>query len=58
MTQRNVTVSSMTEKQFVITVLKCSRCDGEWVPRRPEVPRRCPKCGSPYWDRPRRRKAA
>lgn len=34
---------------------RCERCGGEWVPRgatnRP--PKVCPKCKSPYWDRPR-----
>jgi len=32
---------------------KCLRCDHEWIPRREEHPRVCPKCKSPYWDRPR-----
>jgi predicted Zn-ribbon and HTH transcriptional regulator len=33
----------------------CERCGGEWVPRDIEKPPRvCPKCKSPYWDRPRR----
>lgn len=33
---------------------RCERCQHQWVPRvmtvHPEV---CPKCKSPYWDRPR-----
>lgn len=34
---------------------KCERCDHTWVPREENVaPRVCPKCKSPYWDRPRR----
>ena len=41
-----------------ITVLgyRCERCLHEWVPRRSSTdePRTCPKCKSPYWDRPRR----
>ncbi|MGI0068220.1 MAG: hypothetical protein ACREB9_07420, partial [Thermoplasmata archaeon] len=37
---------------------KCSRCEYEWVGRstdsgRPAV---CANCGSPYWDRERKRK--
>ena len=40
-----------------ITVLgyRCERCLHEWVPRRSSTtePRTCPKCKSPYWDRPR-----
>jgi len=35
---------------------RCSRCEHEWVPRieSDDEPRVCPKCKSPYWDRPRR----
>jgi DNA-directed RNA polymerase subunit RPC12/RpoP len=46
---------------------RCLRCDYEWVPRglerlddgkKPpdpdEEPRVCPKCKSPYWNKPRR----
>lgn len=40
-----------------ITVMgyRCDRCGHEWIPKdfskEPEV---CPKCKSPYWNRPRR----
>ena len=43
-----------------ITVMgfRCERCDHEWIPmnslREPAV---CPKCKSPYWNRPRRKAA-
>lgn len=34
---------------------RCERCEHEWVPReKGEEPRVCPKCKSPYWNRPRR----
>jgi len=46
---------------------RCERCEHTWVPRgladapdgkRPpepdEEPRVCPKCKSPYWNRPRK----
>jgi len=33
--------------------LKCLRCEHEWVPRQEDV-RRCPKCNSPYWDKPKK----
>jgi predicted nucleic acid-binding Zn-ribbon protein len=33
---------------------RCTRCGHEWVPRKSEVPRVCPKCKSPFWDRERR----
>ena len=32
---------------------ECERCEHQWVPRDEEHPRVCPKCKSPYWDRPR-----
>jgi predicted Zn-ribbon and HTH transcriptional regulator len=32
---------------------KCERCEHEWVPRGAQPPTVCPKCKSPYWDRPR-----
>lgn len=33
------------------------RCGHEWLPRdKKENPRVCPKCKSPYWDRPKLRK--
>ena len=36
---------------------KCKRCGHEWNPRKPGVkPVVCPKCKSPYWDKPRRKK--
>jgi|ERR1700682_2457893 len=40
-----------------ITVMgyKCERCEHEWVPREAnDDPRVCPKCKSPYWNRPRK----
>jgi predicted Zn-ribbon and HTH transcriptional regulator len=40
-----------------ITVMgyRCERCSHEWIPRDAErAPVVCPKCKSPYWDRPRR----
>ena len=37
-----------------ISVLTCLRCGGKWYPRGTDKPRTCPKCGSPYWDIPRK----
>lgn len=35
----------------------CERCGHKWVPRNTdEKPRVCPRCKSPYWDRPRKNK--
>ena len=33
----------------------CERCGHKWVPRDVnDEPRVCPKCKSPYWNKPRR----
>jgi len=34
------------------------RCGHEWLPRSEDTPRVCPKCKSPYWDKPRAEKPA
>ena len=33
---------------------RCDRCGHQWVPREEDYPRVCPKCKSPYWDKPRK----
>jgi DNA-directed RNA polymerase subunit RPC12/RpoP len=41
-----------------ITVMgyRCERCSHEWIPRDArQDPSVCPKCKSPYWNRPRRK---
>ena len=41
-----------------ITVMgyRCERCAYEWIPKNfVNEPRVCPKCKSPYWDRPKKR---
>ena len=40
-----------------ITVMgyRCERCDYEWIPRNgDQEPATCPRCRSPYWNRPRK----
>jgi predicted Zn-ribbon and HTH transcriptional regulator len=36
---------------------RCERCGHEWAPREKreadDLPTICPKCKSPYWNRPR-----
>ena len=44
-----------------ITVMgyRCERCTHEWIPRDLEQePSVCPKCKSPYWNRPRKKAAS
>ena len=47
-----------------IEAFQCTRCGHVWAPRggilvgavtEDEKPKVCPRCKSPYWDRPRRR---
>ena len=33
---------------------KCERCEHEWIPRNEEIPIICPKCKSPYWNKPKK----
>lgn len=40
-----------------ITVMgyRCERCSHEWIPKDAEIePSVCPKCKSPYWNKPRK----
>lgn len=38
----------------LMTVFQCERCEHEWIPRNEdELPTICPRCKSPYWNRPR-----
>jgi hypothetical protein len=39
----------------MVMLLGCRcRCGHQWLPRaETEKPRVCPKCKSPYWDRPK-----
>jgi len=46
----------MTKIDIVVKGYRCERCRHEWVPRSEGEPRVCPKCKSPYWNKPRKRK--
>lgn len=46
----------MTRVKILIEGFLCERCGHKWVPRLKENPRVCPKCHSPYWDKPRNKK--
>jgi len=35
--------------------LYCRRCGHSWVMRGEQPPKFCPKCNSPYWNKPRRK---
>ena len=39
----------------LIEGFECCRCGHVWRPRNIRIaPERCPKCNSPYWDKPRK----
>ncbi len=44
----------MSRVKILVDGFKCERCGHEWAPRTKEQPRVCPKCHSPYWDKPRK----
>ena len=45
----------MPKVNIMVTGFRCERCDHEWIPRNGNrQPKVCPKCKSPYWDRPRK----
>ena len=39
-----------------VTAYRCERCGHEWIPRKEgnPLPTVCPKCKSPYWNKPRK----
>ncbi len=44
-------------KRITINQLECLRCQYKWFPRiasegQVNEPKTCPKCRSPYWDKP------
>ena len=47
----------MGKIKITVEGYKCERCSYEWIPRKEEYPNVCPKCKSPYWDKPRKKKA-
>ena len=52
---RRCTLQNMKSIKLMLPILTCNVCGHEWVPRKREVPKRCAKCKSPYWDRPKER---
>ncbi len=44
-----------SSSQVMIDGYQCERCDHPWVPRdKTEKPTICPRCKSPYYDKPRK----
>lgn len=41
--------------EITLSTLKCNRCGYIWPPRKTTLPYACPRCGSKYWNKPRKR---
>lgn len=49
-------MNQLATPAVTILSLRCTRCGHNWIPRTAN-PKECPACKSPYWNRPRQRKA-
>jgi hypothetical protein len=46
---------TMNEQNQVYTIFQCHRCSHQW-PSKQKSPIICPRCKSPYWNRPKTKK--
>ena len=46
----------MAKVKIEVEGFKCERCGHEWIPRNKEKPIICPKCKSPYWNIPKKKR--
>lgn len=44
----------MAKVKITVEGFKCERCGHQWVARGKQEPIVCPKCHSPYWNRPKK----
>ena len=46
----------MSKVKVTVWAWRCERCEHQWLPREQDgpEPKVCPRCKSPYWNRPRR----
>jgi predicted Zn-ribbon and HTH transcriptional regulator len=44
----------MNEGVIMLPKYQCQRCSHSWIPRAEEIPTVCPKCKSPWWNKPRK----
>lgn len=56
---RRYSVVAMAKVKVTRWEWLCERCQHQWLPRQQDAPepKVCPKCKSPYWNRPRRHAA-
>ena len=49
----------MAKVMLTVEGYRCERCAHEWIPRdKGQDPTVCPKCKSPYWNKPRKAQEA
>lgn len=41
----------MKKVKIICDGFECERCGYQWIPRNKTIPKNCPKCKSPYWDK-------
>jgi len=48
----------MAKIKITVDGYRCDRCKHQWIPRNKKniEPIICPKCKSPYWNKPRKNK--
>jgi len=44
------------QKEVKLFECGCERCGHKWFTRHTKVPKACPECNSPYWNKPRKPK--
>ncbi len=42
----------MAKREIKVYECQCERCKHKWVTRSEGLPIVCPRCKSPYWDKP------
>ena len=53
---RNESSNIMAKVKILVEGFQCERCGHQWAPRLKQNPTVCPKCHSPYWNRPKNNK--
>jgi len=41
-----------------LPTLECKKCGHTWTPRNPKLPKVCPKCKNPNWNKPKEKEGA
>jgi len=49
-------IVGMAKIKIMIEGYQCERCEHKWIARSKKEPVVCPKCHSPYWNKPKKEK--